>query len=308
MKILGIALLLGCLTGSDANEAKTAVSLFFASDGKQLEIVQSKKGDLYKQLGHHGPAVENLWAAYRIYFNSSMSVDVLSKFQPRLELADSKWYSLKVPGLVEKNYGKDNFKVAKTVGLGGLRLWDESRPGEDKSVRLDLAKGAGSMRTARVSRGAEGALIRMVSKGVELRNQRHDIEFRLQVFANQRFAIVTARVLNDKALQFATGITVHDQLRVVESKKNYLLAWGDYDSPASSEAFDVGTGLLFDPGDIHTSIRKRDEILIVTKPLKTFRCLISTANEKETSDLNQIAGFRTHLIDSAEFLRNEFRW
>lgn len=277
--------------------------MFMKSDGKQIACAESKKGDLYKSMGHHGPAVENLWAAYRIYFNPTLSVDILSKFQPRLELHESGWYTLEKPELANQNYGKDNYMVGKTVGLGGLRLWDSSRPGKDKSVLLDVSKGRGGLRSAEVFRDDQGAAIRMLSKGVSFQGEAHDIEFSLRVFEGERFALVTTRVLSEKSLSFATGLTVHDQLKAVEQKPAYLLAWGDYDSPTAREAFDVGTGLVFDPEDIQSTITKKDEILIITKPLKQFSYLITTANAKETRGLDTLDRFRQHVAQQVESLK-----
>jgi hypothetical protein len=284
-------------------EPGTAVSMFMKSDGKQISRIESKVGDLYTTMGHHGPAVENAWAGYRIYFIQYMSVDILSKFQPRLELHKSQWYTLEKPELAGRNYGKDNYKIGTTVGLGGLRLWDASLVGKDKTVTLDVAKGTGGLRSAEVVQDGGSSSIRMVSKGVAYQGGRHDIEFTLRVYSGERFAFVTAKVLGDHKLQFVTGMTVHDQLKVVEQKENFLLAWGDYDSPAADEVFDVGTGLVFHPNDVQSRFRSKDEILIITKPLKQFNYLITTANGKEASKLNTIDSFRKHLILSVESLK-----
>ena len=84
-------------------EPGTGVSMFMKSDGRQIPRMESKKGDLYKEMGHHGPAVENAWAAYRIYFNQHLTGDSLSKFQPRLELHESRWYNLEKPEVARRN-------------------------------------------------------------------------------------------------------------------------------------------------------------------------------------------------------------
>ena len=68
---------------------KLDVSMSWKKSGEELNFVEDAKGDLFSKLAHHGPAVENLWLAYRVYFNKSTSVDILSKFQPRLELKTS---------------------------------------------------------------------------------------------------------------------------------------------------------------------------------------------------------------------------
>jgi hypothetical protein len=306
IKTLLVALpFLFTLTIVKSTESETAVSMFMNSDDKQIAYAESKTGDLYETMGHHGPAVENLWAAYRIYFNDSLSVDILSKFQPRLELHKSEWYTLDRPELNGLNYGVDNYRVGKTVGLGGLRLWDPSKNGRDKSVTVKLSKEPGCLRHAKVIQGDGGAEIRMLNKGVPFQDELHDIEFTLRVIDGERFALLTAKVLSGQSIQFATGITIHDELKLVEQQDNFLMAWGDYDSPAASEVFDVGSGLVFKPDTIESTIRKKDGILIITKPLTAFTYLISTANEKEASDSNTVDRFRRHLVESASVLNVE---
>jgi len=302
--LLFVSLFLSTQTIVQSAESGTAVSMFMNSDGKQIAYAETKTGDLYKTMGHHGPAVENLWAAYRIYFNDSLSVDTLSKFQPRLELHKSEWYTLDHPKLDGLNYGVDNYRVGKTVGLGGLRLWDPSRKGKDKSVSVKLSKTPGSLRRAAVIQDNDGAEIRMLSKGVPFQDELLDIEFTLRVITGERFALLTAKVLSGQRIQFATGITIHDQLKLVEQQDNFLMAWGDYDSPAASEVFNVGSGLVFEPDTIQGTIRKKNEILIITKPLTTFTYLISTANAKEASDLNTVDRFRQHLVDCCGFFQD----
>ena len=73
---------------------KTDVSLFMKSNPeKQLGEVYSESGDMYKTLGHHGPAIENEFFALRIYFNYKAAIDVYSKPRVGMELAQSKWYT-----------------------------------------------------------------------------------------------------------------------------------------------------------------------------------------------------------------------
>ena len=87
----------------------TAVSLAWQETGEQIAYVESESGDLWDELLHHGPAVENPWVAYRIYFDGKMGVDVYHKRVPGLELATTGWY---LPdSLKGKGYGQDEFYV-----------------------------------------------------------------------------------------------------------------------------------------------------------------------------------------------------
>jgi len=192
---------------SSALAQETDASMFWRKSEKYITEVESKTGDLYKKLGHHGPAVENLWVGYRIYFNKSMSVDLLSKFQPRLELKTGQWYGS--DSLFSENYGKDNFKVAKAVGLGGLRLWEN-----DSTKFFDTR----IKRTGSVLKTKSTASIIVTSYGVPYQKQLIDIEVKLTVLENKRHALIETTVLSGQEVCFATGVVKHSELQITKSR------------------------------------------------------------------------------------------
>lgn len=97
----------------------TDVSLFFRSDStRYLDHVSSESGDLYTELGHHGPAIENEWIGLRLYFDKKTAIDVYSKANRGLELSQYKWYP--TPEQQMQGKGADYYKVGNTVGLGGI--------------------------------------------------------------------------------------------------------------------------------------------------------------------------------------------
>ena len=77
MKYLLILPVLICLSCTTANN--TEVSLFLKADSIYLSEIESESGDLYRSLGHHGPAIENEWLGLRIYFDKKAAIDVYSK-------------------------------------------------------------------------------------------------------------------------------------------------------------------------------------------------------------------------------------
>ena len=86
MKIIITLLLAGGIGSSALAQNKTDASLFMKSDSNAYQTeIQSKSGDLYLSIGHHGPAVENEWMALRIYFDQKCAIDVYSKDRPRTE-------------------------------------------------------------------------------------------------------------------------------------------------------------------------------------------------------------------------------
>ena len=138
----------------------TDASLFLRSDSATcLNQVSSESGDLYRVLGHHGPAIENEWLGLRLYFDKKAAIDVYSKANRGLELSCYRWYPTPEEQLGGK--GADYYKVGPTVGLGGIRLWD----GENV-VPLHPV----SNRSARVVKEGSVSFLEMLSEDVPYSN------------------------------------------------------------------------------------------------------------------------------------------
>jgi hypothetical protein len=269
------------------NETKPVldVSLFWKKSGKQEAKISNDKGSLFLKLGHHGPAIENLWVAYRVYFNDAGGVDVYSKFEARLELKATKWYASKAQK--EGNFGSDNFAVGKTVGLGGIKLWD----GENFN-----ALGPVSNRTAEVELNDTMAQIRMTSLGVPYQGKRIDIVYSISCFSNMRHALIEVRVLNNIAVQFATGIPSNSDL-IFEKMPHAIMAWGDYKSHERHAVFNLGTALVYDSNDFEDSRINGDEYLLISKPTSFLSYAVTSANDKENSALNSFEAFKAYVIE-----------
>ena len=94
-KYLVLIIICVLTTGALFSQGGTDVSMYLKKDSEtQLEYVESKSGNLFTRLGHHGPAIENQWYALRLYFSKKTAIDVYSKAKPGLELADKKVVSL----------------------------------------------------------------------------------------------------------------------------------------------------------------------------------------------------------------------
>lgn len=78
--------------------------------------------DTYRQLHHHGVALESEQMAYRIYFDKKQTIDVYCKRKPQLELATSYWYPN--DSLLDSGYGDDILRVSGTVGVGSVKYWN----------------------------------------------------------------------------------------------------------------------------------------------------------------------------------------
>lgn len=80
---------------------------------------------LFGLVHHHGPAFENDFGAFRIYFDHRQTVDLYGKQRKGLEIKDTQFYPSKEQK--EAGYGDDVLWVGNSFGLGALRGWDGGR-------------------------------------------------------------------------------------------------------------------------------------------------------------------------------------
>jgi hypothetical protein len=249
---------------------KTDVSLFLRSDSASyLNEVSSESGDLFNDLGHHGPAIENEWLGLRIYFDQKAAIDVYSKTQPGLELQKAKWYP--TPEQQADGWGADYYKAGTTVGLGGIRLWD----GENV-VPLQPV----SQRSARVVKEGTVSYMEMLSEDVPLNNRKVDILVRVTVFSGLRKAKVEAFALTDAPVQFVTGINYHSGQQVVVENSR-IFTWGLHPEDVAAEKVELGGAILFNPDDFEERTDDGSQHLLISKPGKYIEHWISSANAKE---------------------------
>jgi mannose-6-phosphate isomerase-like protein (cupin superfamily) len=275
------ALLLVLLTSTHVcSQNRTDVSLFVKKHPeKQLEEVHSESGDMYKILGHHGPAIENEYFGLRLYFNKKVAIDVYSKAKPGLELAEAKWYP--TPDQQKQGWGADYYKVGKTVGLGGVRLWDG-----EKVVQLNPV----SERSARVVKEGMSSYIEMLSKDVPYKGRQVDVLVKITVYSGIRKAKVEAIALTDDDVQFVTGINYHEGQKTIW-EDNYLLAWGVHPEDVAAEKVAVGASIFFNPEDFVEKIDDGQQKLLISKPTKKLEYWISSANARET-EINTFNRFK----------------
>jgi hypothetical protein len=82
---------------------------------------------------HHGVDFESELNGIRIYFDQRQTLDLYGKYQKRLELQDTQFYTdaeQKAQG-----YGDDVLWVGQTFGLGAFRGWDGTKPTLVEPVR-----------------------------------------------------------------------------------------------------------------------------------------------------------------------------
>lgn len=277
-----LILVLSALALTYVSMAQTAVSLFWKSDSLQVSEVVSETADLYDELGHGGPAVENSHMILRLLFNDSGAVDVYSKSGRGMELARYGWYPTAEQQELERA-GADAYEVGNTIGCGGFALWDG-----EKEVRLVANRG----RTARVGETKKGSYVEMTAYGVEYMGGLVDIMVRIEVNVKSRLASVSAKELSGKKVRFLTGVNFHEGQKVIVDKK-HVAVWGQH--PVEGTAFPVGAAVLFSDKAFPTVERTGDMVRIISEPAEEVKTRILASSTKE-AELNSAKRFEEYVV------------
>lgn len=264
--------------------AQTAKSLFWRADSLQVSEIVSETGNQYNKVGHHGPAVENSHMALRVYFNDTGAIDVYSKSGRGMELMEYLWYPTK-----EQQdtllLGADGYIAGKTVGLGGVALWDG-----EKEVKLVATKG----RTARVGDTKKGAYAEIIAYGVAYRGDNVDISIRVDVEAKSRVAVVTATELSGKKVQFLTGINFHEGQKVAYGEE-YISIWGPHPVKKTETPFPIGAGMFFSSKTFPVLEKTDDMVRIISKPASKVSTKVVSASVKE-AEINSAKRFESYMV------------
>ena len=264
-------------------QAQTASSLFLRADSLQVKEIVSETADMYKKVGHHGPAVENSHMALRIYFNNSGAIDLYSKNGRGMELLKYKWYPTE-KDQEENGAGCDEYMVGKTVGFGGIALWD----GESE-VKLVATGG----RTARVGDTSKGSYAEMIAYGVPYKGDTVDISIRIDMFAKKREATVTATELSGKKVQFLTGVNYHEGERV-SMGEGWASVWGVHPANVSVDPKPVGAAILYNAKKFESVTKTENMVRLVSFPASSVSTKLIGASTKE-AELNSAKRFEAYV-------------
>ena len=278
-----LILLLSALTMTYVSMAQTASSLFWKSDSLQVTEVVSETADLYDELGHGGPAVENSHMILRMFFNDSGAVDLYSKRGRGMELARYGWYPTAEQQELD-GAGADAYEVGNTIGCGGFALWDG-----EKEVKLVATKG----RTARAGDTKKGSYVEMIAYGVEYMGDMVDIMVRIEMNVKSRIASVSAQELSGKKVRFLTGVNFHEGQKVLMEQK-HVTVWGTH--PVEGQAFPVGTAVMFSDKDFPTVEKTEEMVRIISVPVAEVKTKIMAASTKE-AELNSAKRFEEYVVD-----------
>lgn len=248
----------------------TDISMFLNKDSTQyLHEISSKTGDLFNELGHHGPAIENEWLGLRMFFNKTTAIDVYSKTHAGLELQEARWYP--TAEQQKKGWGADYYKVGNTVGLGGISLWD----GKEVIPLNPVDK-----RTARVAKEGTTSYLEMFSEGVPYKNTKVDVLVRVTVFSGVRKAKVEAFALTSEPIQFVTGVNYHPGQKIID-KFDRIIVWGLHPEDVAFEKIEIGAAMVFDPSSFVQKLRTEDQYLLISKPTKQLQSWVLSVSAKD---------------------------
>lgn len=283
MKTRHLILFLAVSAFSLQSSAQTASSLFLRSDSLQVKEIVSEQANMYKLVGHHGPAVENSHMALRIYFNDSGAIDLYSKSGRGMELLKYKWYPTQAQQ-EESGAGCDEYMVGKTVGFGGIALWDG-----EKEIKLKATKG----RTARVGDTSKGSYAELIAYGVPYKDDTVDVSIRVDVYVKNRTARVTATELSGKKVQFLTGINYHEGETVVIGE-SYAYVWGVHPANVSENPKPVGAGISFNSKKFESVTKTENMVRLVSLPASSVTTKLTGASTKE-AELNTAKRFGAYM-------------
>jgi hypothetical protein len=178
----------------------------------------------YNLQHHHGVDFESELNGIRIYFDKRQTIDLYGKFQKRLELQETQFYTSDVQK--KEGYGDDVLWVGNTFGLGAFRGWNGTEPTMIEPVKN---------RTQRViSYGPLRAIVEVIDQGWQAETDKPAVNMTLRYtqYAGHRDTDVDVffnRVVAD--YRFSTGIINVKGSEEFSDKKGLRACWGtDYPS------------------------------------------------------------------------------
>ena len=174
---------------------------------------------------HHGVDFESELNGIRIYFDKRQTLDLYGKFQKRLELEATQFYTQ--PDQKAEGYGDDVLWVGNTFGLGAFRGWDGKEPTMIDPVRS---------RTQRIiSYGPLRTIVELFDRGwrPDADKPAINMTIRYTQYAGHRYTDVDVFFNKDVTDRlFSTGIINVKGSEEFSNKQGLRACWGT-DWPSS---------------------------------------------------------------------------
>lgn len=131
---------------------------------------------MYSSIYGHGAVLEGLYNAIRVYMDNRQSVDLYAKNTPRLELAETGFYTTRKQ--LEEGYGRDVLWAGTSVALASFRGYQNGSP-----VTIDTV----TTRSQRVvTTGPVRSIIEVSDRGWVYNGQPVDMRQRYTVYDRHR--------------------------------------------------------------------------------------------------------------------------
>jgi len=200
----------------------------------------------YNLLHHHGVDFESELNGIRIYFDKRQTLDLYGKFQKRLELEATQFYTQ--ADQKAQGYGDDVLWVGNTFGLGAFRGWDGHEPTMIEPVKN---------RTQRVvAYGPLRTIVEVIDQGwqAEAGKPAVNMTLRYTQYAGHRDTDVDVYFNRPvRGYRFSTGIINVKGSVEYSDKKGLRACWGtDYPSTDTLKwkRETVGLGILLNRENI----------------------------------------------------------
>lgn len=226
---------------------------------------------------HHGVDFESELNGIRIYFDKRQTLDLYGKFQKRLELEATQFYTSQEQKA--QGYGDDVLWVGNTFGLGAFRGWDGTQP-----TMIDPVKS----RTQRiVSYGPLRTIVEVEDKGWQGLN----MTIRYIQYAGHRDTDVevyfTKKNVDVSNYRFSTGIINVKGSQEFSDKNGLRGCWGS-DFPTGDtinfKRETVGLGILIPRHHIVNELpaNKDNYAFVVSTKTKCLKYKITYTSDNET--------------------------
>ena len=197
----------------------------------------------YNLQHHHGVDFESELNGIRIYFDKRQTLDLYGKFQQRLELEATQFYTSAQQK--SEGYGDDVLWVGNTFGLGAFRGWDGQQPTmiEPVAARTQRIIAYGPLRT----------IVEVEDKGWQAAKNKPALNMTLRYiqYAGHRDTDVevyfTKKHVNARHYLFSTGVINVKGSQEFSDHQGLRGCWGsDYPTgdATSSKLETVGLGIL----------------------------------------------------------------
>ena len=258
----------------------------------------------YNVQHHHGVDFESELNGIRIYFDARQTLDLYGKYNKRLELKDTQFYT--TDEQKAEGYGDDVLWVGQTFGLGAFRGWDGQKPTLVEPVRS---------RTQRiVSYGPLRAIVEVIDRGWQapstlrngtLRERDHsssiNMTLRYTQYAGHRDTDVDVFFNKDVSdYRFSTGIINVKDSKEFSDNKGLRGCWGT-DYPAADTTKwsreTVGLGILIPQENIvsEEASNKDNYAFVVKVNGKHMAYKVSYTSDKESFGYHKAEDWFRHL-------------